>query len=35
MYQAHTAETQLDSQVFYTGDEALAWLGSERASLLR
>ncbi len=30
MYQAHTTETQVDSQVFYTRTEALAWLESQR-----
>jgi hypothetical protein len=33
MYQSHTSETQVDSQVFHTRADALAWLESERASL--
>jgi hypothetical protein len=30
MYQAHTAATQVDSQVFYSKADAVAWLESER-----
>jgi hypothetical protein len=26
MYQSHTAETQVHAQVFYSRDDALAWL---------
>lgn len=30
MYQAHSTQTQVDSQVFYSKADALAWLESER-----
>jgi hypothetical protein len=33
MYEHHAAETQLDSRVFYSRRDALAWLESERSSL--
>jgi hypothetical protein len=33
MYEHHAADTQLDSRVFYSRREALAWLESERSSV--
>jgi hypothetical protein len=29
MYQSHTAETQVQAEVFYSRDDALAWLAAE------
>ena len=33
MYEHHAVETQLESRVFYSRRDALAWLESERSSL--